>query len=112
MAIKFNQSKGSAQKEKIESYVYTGKENHKVRLVGDLLPRYLYWVKGENNKNQNFRVKVKDDRAKTAKLFAKSQKIIANQTNTQPTKKKKKKKKKKKTRGKRKKRGRKRSRRR
>ena len=51
MAIKFNQSKGSAQKEKIESYVYTGKENHRVRLVGDLLPRYLYWVKGENNKN-------------------------------------------------------------
>ena len=51
MAIKFNQSKGSAQKEKVESYVYTGKENHHVRLVGDLLPRYLYWVKGENNKN-------------------------------------------------------------
>jgi hypothetical protein len=51
MAIKFNQSKGSAQKEKVESYVYTGKENHHVRLVGDLLPRYLYWIKGENNKN-------------------------------------------------------------
>ena len=47
MAIKFNQSKGSAQKERIESYVYTGKENHHVRLVGDLLPRYLYWIRGE-----------------------------------------------------------------
>ena len=51
MAIGFNQTKGSAQKEKIETYNYAGKEDHHVRLVGDLLPRYVYWVKGENGKN-------------------------------------------------------------
>jgi hypothetical protein len=51
MAIKFNETKGEARKEKLDSYVYTGKEDHHVRLVGDLLPRYVYWVKGENGKN-------------------------------------------------------------
>ena len=51
MAIGFNQTKGSAQKSKIETYNYAGKENHQIRLVGDLLPRYIYWIKGENNKN-------------------------------------------------------------
>src|SRR6056300_1090300 len=51
MAIGFNQTKGSAQKEKIETYNYAGKEDHHVRLVGDLLPRYVYWIKGENGKN-------------------------------------------------------------
>ena len=51
MAIGFNQTKGSAQKSKIETYNYAGKEDHQIRLVGDLLPRYIYWIKGENNKN-------------------------------------------------------------
>ena len=51
MAIGFNQTKGSAQKNKIETYNYAGKEDHHVRLVGDLLPRYVYWIKGENGKN-------------------------------------------------------------
>ena len=51
MAIGFNQTKGSAQKEKIETYNYAGKEDHHLRMVGDLLPRYVYWIKGENNKN-------------------------------------------------------------
>ena len=51
MAIKFNQTKGEAKKDKLDSYTYTGKEDHHVRLVGDLLPRYVYWVKGENGKN-------------------------------------------------------------
>lgn len=51
MAISFGQTKGSAQKEKIETYNYGSKENHTVRLVGDLLPRYIYWIKGENGKN-------------------------------------------------------------
>ena len=45
------QTKGSAQKEKIETYNYAGKEDHHVRLIGDLLPRYVYWIKGENGKN-------------------------------------------------------------
>jgi hypothetical protein len=51
MAIGFNVTKGSAQKDKISTYNYADKEDHKVRLVGDLLPRYVYWIKGENNKN-------------------------------------------------------------
>ena len=51
MAIGFNQTKGSAQKNKIETYNYAGREDHHVRLVGDLLPRYVYWIKGENGKN-------------------------------------------------------------
>ena len=42
MAIGFNQTKGSAQKSKIETYNYAGKEDHQIRLVGDLLPRYIY----------------------------------------------------------------------
>jgi hypothetical protein len=51
MAIGFNQAKGAAQKSKIETYNFSNKENHQIRLVGDLLPRYVYWIKGENNKN-------------------------------------------------------------
>ena len=51
MAISFNQTKGSAQKNKIETYNFGAKEDHKISLVGDLLPRYVNWVKGENNKN-------------------------------------------------------------
>jgi len=51
MAISFNTTKGSAQKSKIETYNFSAREDHKVRLIGDLLPRYVYWVKGENNKN-------------------------------------------------------------
>ena len=50
MAIKFNQVKGEAQKNKINQYQYTEGDN-KFRLVGDILPRYVYWIKGENAKN-------------------------------------------------------------
>lgn len=50
MALKFNQSKGSAQKNSIESVKYVDGEN-RIRIVGDILPRYVYWLKGENNKN-------------------------------------------------------------
>ena len=46
-----NTTKGSAQKSKIETYNFGNKEDHHIRLVGDLLPRYVYWIKGENNKN-------------------------------------------------------------
>lgn len=49
MALKFNQSKGSAQKDRADSYAYKDGEN-KVRIVGDLLARYVYWIKGENDK--------------------------------------------------------------
>ena len=41
----------ATQKNKISTYNYGDKKVHKVRLVGDLLPRYVYWIKGENNKN-------------------------------------------------------------
>ena len=50
MAIKFNQVKGEAVKSKIDQYTYVEGDNV-VRLVGDILPRYVYWIKGENNKN-------------------------------------------------------------
>lgn len=50
MAIKFNDTKGSAVKEKIDQYVYKNGDNS-VRMVGDILPRYVYWVKGNNNKD-------------------------------------------------------------
>lgn len=49
MALKFNQAKGSAQKDRADSYTYKDGEN-RVRLVGDLLARYVYWIPGENNK--------------------------------------------------------------
>jgi hypothetical protein len=50
MAISFNQQKGSAQKTSIKSYQYTDGDN-KMRLCGDILARYVYWIKGENDKN-------------------------------------------------------------
>ena len=50
MAISFNKQKGSAQKTSINSYQYRDGENQ-FRLVGDILARYVYWVKGENDKN-------------------------------------------------------------
>lgn len=50
MALAFNQTKGEAQKSSINSYQYVDGDN-KVRLVGDVLARYVYWVKGENEKN-------------------------------------------------------------
>ena len=53
MAIKFNQAKGEAQKNKIDSYQYVEGDNM-VRMVGDMLPRYVYWLKGENGKNLPF----------------------------------------------------------
>ena len=50
MAIQFNQAQGSAVKNKIDQFQYKD-GNNVVRMVGDLLPRYVYWVKGENGKN-------------------------------------------------------------
>jgi|TARA_R100000030_G_scaffold56953_1_gene42886 hypothetical protein len=50
MALTFNQSKGEAQKSKVKSYTYVDGDN-KVRLVGDICSRYVYWLKGENDKN-------------------------------------------------------------
>jgi hypothetical protein len=53
MAIAFANSKGGAIKGKVAQYAYKEGDN-KVRLVGDILARYVYWVKGENNKDIPF----------------------------------------------------------
>ena len=47
MALSFNQSKGAAQKGSITSYSYRDGDNE-VRLVGDVLARYVYWLEGKN----------------------------------------------------------------
>ncbi|BCV00892.1 MAG: hypothetical protein CM15mV38_0270 [uncultured marine virus] len=44
MALKFNESKGEAVKSKIDSYQYVEGDN-KVRMVGDICARYVYWLK-------------------------------------------------------------------
>ena len=53
MGLAFNQAKGSAQKKTIDQYVYKN-GNNVVRIVGKILPRYVYWVKGFNGKNIPF----------------------------------------------------------
>lgn len=53
MAVSFNKQKGSAQKNKLDTYEYKLGSNT-VRLVGDILARYVYWVEGENNKQIPF----------------------------------------------------------
>lgn len=50
MALSFKNTKGKAQSNKVESYEYKDGENV-VRLVGGILPRYIYWLKGTNNKD-------------------------------------------------------------
>ena len=50
MAISFNQQKGSAQKTSISTFQYKDGDNS-LRIVGDILARYVYWIKGENDKN-------------------------------------------------------------
>lgn len=50
MALKFNETKGKAVKKSVESYEYKDGENT-VRLIGGVLPRYVYWLKGTNNKD-------------------------------------------------------------
>ncbi|NBW10538.1 MAG: hypothetical protein EBR82_21180 [Caulobacteraceae bacterium] len=50
MALSFKQTKGKALSNKVETYEYKDGENT-VRLIGGILPRYIYWVKGTNNKD-------------------------------------------------------------
>ena len=50
MALAFGATKGKAIKNSHEAYAYKDNENT-VRLVGGILPRYVYWVKGTNNKD-------------------------------------------------------------
>lgn len=49
MALDFKSTKGKAVKNSHEAYTYKDGENV-VRLVGGILPRYVYWVKGTNGK--------------------------------------------------------------
>jgi hypothetical protein len=48
MAISFANTKGAAQKN--DSYKYLDGEQS-IRIFGDVIPRYVYWVKGSNNKD-------------------------------------------------------------
>ena len=50
MAISFKNTKGKAQSNKVDAFEYKDGENT-VRLVGGVLPRYVYWIKGSNNKD-------------------------------------------------------------
>jgi hypothetical protein len=50
MALSFKNTKGKAQSNKVEAYEYKDGENV-VRLIGGVLPRYVYWLKGSNNKD-------------------------------------------------------------
>lgn len=50
MALAFAKTAGTAIKNKVESFEYKDGENT-VRLVGGVLPRYVYWVKGTNDKD-------------------------------------------------------------
>lgn len=53
MALAFANQKGSAVKNKVDSYKYKDGDNS-VRIVGDILARYVYWMKGENAKDIPF----------------------------------------------------------
>lgn len=50
MAISFNKQKGGAQKTSLNAFQFKDGDNS-MRLVGDILARYVYWIKGENAKN-------------------------------------------------------------
>lgn len=49
----FGSVKGSAKKDKADQYKYVDGDNS-VRLFGNILPRYVYWIKGTNGKNLPF----------------------------------------------------------
>jgi hypothetical protein len=50
MALAFGSTKGKAQKKTIEAFEYKDGENT-VRIIGGVLPRYVYWLKGTNAKD-------------------------------------------------------------
>lgn len=49
MALAFGNTKGKAISNKVDSYEYKDGENT-VRLIGGILARYVYWLKGSNDK--------------------------------------------------------------
>lgn len=50
MALDFGKTLGKAAKSSVETYTYVDGENN-VRLFGGVLARYVYWLKGTNNKD-------------------------------------------------------------
>lgn len=50
MALAFGDTKGKAQKKTIDAFEYKDGENT-VRIIGGVLPRYVYWLKGTNGKD-------------------------------------------------------------
>lgn len=50
MALDFSKTKGKAESSKVETYAYKDGESS-FRLVGGILARYVYWLKGKNNKD-------------------------------------------------------------
>lgn len=50
MALAFGKTNGKAVKNSHEAYTYKDGENT-VRIFGGILPRYVYWLKGTNNKD-------------------------------------------------------------
>lgn len=50
MAKAFGDTNGKAVRNSVDSYAYKDGENI-VRLIGGVLPRYVYWVKGSNDKD-------------------------------------------------------------
>lgn len=50
MALAFGKTNGKAVKNSHEAYAYKDGENT-VRMFGGILPRYVYWLKGTNNKD-------------------------------------------------------------
>jgi hypothetical protein len=53
MALAFGKARGKAAKSSVDQYEYKNGDN-KVRMVGGLLARYVYWIKGTNDKNIPF----------------------------------------------------------
>ena len=53
MALSFNNAAGSAKKSSITSYSYRDGDNE-VRLVGDVLASFVFWLEGKNGKNIPF----------------------------------------------------------
>lgn len=53
MALKFGDSAGGAQKSRADAFEPKVGEN-RVRMFGNLVARYVYWIKGENNKSIPF----------------------------------------------------------
>jgi hypothetical protein len=50
MAIAFANTKGKAVSNKVDSFEFNKDGEYVCRLVGGILPRYMYWLKGTNNK--------------------------------------------------------------